>query len=370
MTTRPPRASTKGDGKRPKARGATQGDRPDKPDKRRSPSVVPTDPFERIADEVVEDTARAEIPQLRMLVLEGATHLASAQGAIVAAGHVVVAGASGREGFEKLRAAVGSVDAVLVGLPGGEPLIDVALAQAPRRPVVIAACTASAVDAARRAAAAGADLVAVRPHDVERLAPILLAAARLVEQRGALVEQRGPLADTGGAAADPPVALGELSDREPGALQPFEVFQQAVEGALERAQRYAYPLAVAMFGVDIAPPPPPPGVRGILRARAGNALVNAIRDVDLVTELEQDRFLVLLPYTDRLVGAEVARRIISAVAAADPVVAGGRTFSPKLIGAVAGARPGEPVSFADLMRDVTQLLEQAAVTGASLAVES
>ena len=363
MTTRPPRASTKGDGKRPKTRGATQGERPDKPDKRRSTSVVPTDPFECIADEGVEDTARAEILQLRMLVLEGATHLASAQGAIVAAGHVVVAGASGREGFEKLRAAVGSVDAVLVGLPGGEPLIDVALAQAPRRPVVIAACTGSAVDAARRAAAAGADLVAVRPHDVERLAPILLAAARLVEQRGQSV-------DAGGAAADPPAALGELSDREPGALQPFEVFQQAVEGALERAQRYAYPLAVAMFGVDIALPPPPPGVRGILRARAGNALVNAIRDVDLVTELEQDRFLVLLPYTDRLVGAEVARRIISAVAAADPVVAGGRTFSPKLVGAVAGTRPGEPVSFADLMRDVTQLLEQAAVTGASLAVES
>ena len=384
MTTRPPRASTKGFGKRPKTRGATQGERPDKPDKRRSPSVVPTDPFERIADEGGEDTARAEIPQLRMLVLEGATHLASAQGAIVAAGHVVVAGASGRDGFEELRAAVGSVDAVLVGLPGGEPLIDVALAQAPRRPVVIAACTASAVDAARRAAAAGADLVAVRPHDVERLAPILLAAARLVEQRGQIaeqrgqiaeqrgqiVEQRGQIADAGGAAADPPAALGELSDREPGALQPFEVFQQAVEGALERAQRYAYPLAVAMFGVDIAPPPPPPGVRGILRARAGNALVNAIRDVDLVTELEQDRFLVLLPYTDRLVGAEVARRIISAVAAADPVVAGGRTFSPKLIGAVAGARPGEPVSFTDLLRDVTQLLEQAAVTGATLAVES
>jgi hypothetical protein len=147
------------------------------------------------------------------------------------------------------------------------------------------------------------------------------------------------------------------------------VFQQAVELELARAARYAYPLAVAMFSVEIAPPEPPPGVRGILRARAGNALVNALRDVDLVTELDQDRFLVLLPYTDRLVGAEVARRIISAVAAADPVIAAGRTFPAKLIGAVAGIRPGEPLSLARLMQDATQLLEQAVVTGASLAVE-
>jgi PleD family two-component response regulator len=103
--------------------------------------------------------------------------------------------------------------------------------------------------------------------------------------------------------------------------------------------------------------------------------VNAIRDVDLVTELDHDRFLVLLPYTDRLVGAEVARRIIGAVAAADPVIAAGRTFPPKVIGAVAGMRPGEPrpgepLSFARLIQDVTQLLEGAAVTGASLAVET
>jgi hypothetical protein len=224
----------------------------------------------------------------------------------------------------------------------------------------------------------------VRPHDVERLAPILLAAARLVEQHRELRSARSAAADPPGApgdrrepgepeeSAEPDEAddNDELSERERGALQPFDVFQQAVEFELERARRYAYPLAVAMFSVDIAPPEPPPGVRGILRARAGNALVNAIRDVDLVTELDQDRFLVLLPYTDRLVGAEVARRIISAVAAADPVIAAGRTFPPKLIGAVAGIRPGEPLSFARLVQDATQLLEQAAVTGASLAVET
>jgi DNA-binding response OmpR family regulator len=368
MTTRPPRAPTKGDGKRPKVRGATQADKadkpdkPDKPDKRRPPSIVPTEQYERIADDaVVEETELPEVPQLRVLVFESAPHLASGQAAIAAAGHAVVAAASGRESIERLRAMIGDADALLVGLPGGELLIDAARVHGPVRPVVIAACTSGALDAARRAAAAGADLVAVRPHDVERLAPILFAAARLVEQRRQVVAAQRP-------AADPHDGQAELAEREPGALQPVEVFQRAAELELERVRRYAYPLAVAMFSVDIATEPPP-GVRGILRARAGNALVNAIRDVDLVTELEQDRFLVLLPYTDRLIGAEVARRIISAVAAGDPVIAGGRTFSPKVIGAVAGARPGAPVSFPELLRDVTQLLEQAAVTGAALAVE-
>jgi hypothetical protein len=58
------------------------------------------------------------------------------------------------------------------------------------------------------------------------------------------------------------------------------------------------------------------------------------------------------------------------VAAADPVVAAGRAFAAKVIGAVADARPGEPPSFDALLHDATQLLEQAAVTGASLAVET
>jgi DNA-binding NarL/FixJ family response regulator len=401
MTARPPRATTRGAGKHPKPRGATQGkpERPERPerqdtlerqgrlerpDKQRPSSVIPTDQFVRVSDdaivevvEVAEVADLAEVPQLRMLVLESVPHLASAQLAIAEAGHVVVASASGRDGLDKLRAGVGEVDALLVGLPGSEPLIEAVLALGPIRPVVISASTSSALEAVRRAAASGADLAAVRPHDVERLAPVLLAAARLVEQRRELRSAQGVAAEPAGGRDEQGGRGGpggraepdEPSASDPGLLQPFEVFQRAVEFELERAGRYAYPLAVAMFSLDIAPPEPPPGVRGILRARAGNALVNAIRDVDLVTELDQDRFLVLMPYTDRLVGAEVARGIIGAIAAADPVIAAGRTFPPKVIGAVAGIRPGEPLSFAQLIQDATQLLEQAAVTGASLAVE-
>jgi hypothetical protein len=370
MTSRPPRASTRGEGKRARSRGATHGGG------RRAASVVPTDQFERVSDdEVLEETELPEVPQLRVGILESAQHLGTAQSAIAAAGHTVVASASGRDGVEQLRRALGAVDALLIGLPGGEPLIDAVLALGAGRPVVIAASTAGAVEAVRRATVAGADLAAVRPHHVERLAPVLLAAARLVR---VLAQPAATEAiDEIDGALDG--ALDELSDAEPAALQPFERFQRAVEREIERARRGAYPLTIAMFGVDLgpagtlapgAPGAPPPGVRGILRARAGNALVHAIRDIDLATEIDRDRFLVLLPHTDPHTGAEIARRIISAVAAGDPVIAGGRTYPPRVIGAVAGARPGEPLGFSQLIRDATQLLEQAEVTGASLAVET
>src|SRR6185503_19244882 len=215
MTARPPRASTKGDGRRSKGRAQTQGDRVEKG---RAASILQTD--------------RPVVPQLRLLAHEGGPHLAAAQGAIAAAGHLAVVAATGRDAIERLRPAIAGVDALLIGLPGGEPLIDAALAFGVQRPVVIAASTAGAVEAARRAAAAGADLAAVRPHDVERLAPILLAAARLVEHR------RQPAAQPDPGASDTALdgVLVALSDPEPGGLQPAEVFQRALEHEIERAR--------------------------------------------------------------------------------------------------------------------------------------
>jgi hypothetical protein len=383
MTTKLPRATTKGEGKR-KPRAPTQGggDRAAR-DKLRSSSVVPTDQYLRIADadvvDVIEELAPPGVPPLRLLVLEAAAHLPAATAAITEAGHVVVRGASGTPGLGKIlpalaeAVAAGQLDAVLAALPGGEPLIEAVLAYGAARPVIIAASTTSGAEAARRAAAIGADLATVRPHDLERLAPVLLAAARLVEQRrgGAARSSSvgGVLDDLGRPDSLGDYDLDAAADPD-SALQPLARFLDAVEETLERAQRFAYPLSLAIFELAVAPPPPPAGVRGILRARTGNALVHAVRDIDLVTELEQDRFAVLLPYTDRLAAAEVARKIISAVAAADPVVASGRSLAPRVIGAIASIRGGEARTAADLMRDATQLLEQTAVTGASLAVET
>jgi hypothetical protein len=175
--------------------------------------------------------------------------------------------------------------------------------------------------------------------------------------------------------------LDVLDELEAGSLQPFERFQRVVELELERARRYGYALSVALFAIDLPPPAPPPGVPGILRARAGNALVDALRDVDVATVLPLDlsrayasvpvsdeRFLVLLPYTELGGAALLARRVMGAVAELAPVVAAGRTFAPRFVGAVAGAAPGEPVSFSRLLKEATRALEQARRDGAELAV--
>ena len=315
-------------------------------------------------DQVVAVEELSELRTLLIAVHDVASHVVSARRAIIAAGHTVAITATGTEGLAPIEEAIrdGSIDTLIVGIPGGESLIDIALALAPRRPVLIASCSGSSTEAVRRATEVGADLATVRPYDLEHLAPVLLAAARLCDERHDSTNARS-------TEAVLRARLEALVEPEPGSLQPFELFQRVLELELKRARRYEYPIAVALFAVELAAPPLPPGVRGILRARAGNALIHSIRDIDLATEVDHERFLVLLPYTDLTGAAEVARRIIAAVASCDPVVAAGRTFPPRVVGAVAGATPGQPLSFARLMRDATHALEQARRDGAELAVQ-
>jgi len=316
-----------------------------------------------IEDQLVEVTDLPGVPVMKLALHEAAPHLASAQRAITAAGHVVVAAATGQHGLDEVTQTLSDVDAVIVGIPGGEPVIDAARALAPRRPVIIAACSGAALTAVGVATAAGADLVAIRPHGSDALVPVLLAAARLVDERRHLTTARG-------SEAVLRSRVEALTDGDSGGLQPFELFQRALELELKRAKRYQYALSVALFALDAPRPRPPAGVPGILRARAGNALVHTIRDIDMATGIDQERFLVLLPYTDHVGASEVARRVIRAVADEQPVVAAGRSFTPHVTGAVAGAKPGQPVSFSRLMKDATQALEIARQNGVELAVSS
>jgi hypothetical protein len=209
--------------------------------------------------------------------------------------------------------------------------------------------------------AASADLVAVRPHDVGSLAPLLFAAARLMIERRVTASARG-------AEQALRARLDELADPEPRGLLPFEMFQRVLELEIRRAKRFEYALSVALFAVEVAGAPPPPGIRGILRARAGNALIHTIRDIDVATQLDHERFLVLLPYTDLKGASGLARRVIAAVGAIDPVITAGRSMSPKLVGAVSSASIGQPVSFAKLVKDASRALDGARKDGADLAV--
>ena len=317
-----------------------------------------------------------ELPVLRFAIYEDSAHLGAAQATVIRGGHIVAVAAGTRAGSERSITRGGSdgvarvidairsnsIDAVIVAMPGADAIIEAARALEPRRPIVIAVFDDDAPAAARRAVAAGADLSTTRPHDIERLAPLLLATVRLHSERRVALAARG-------SEQVLRARLEELADTEPRGLLPFELFQRVLELEIKRAKRFEYPLSVALFAVEVPPPPPPPGIRGILRARAGNVLIHTIRDIDIATQVDHERFLVLLPYTDLKGSAGLGRRVIAAVAAGDPVVAAGRSFPPRLVGAVAGAQPGQPVSFAKLMKDATRALEQARRDGAELAVQ-
>jgi hypothetical protein len=317
-------------------------------------------------DEPASQRAESEIGSssaLRVAVFEDSVHLGSVQSAIGAAGHMVVIAASGRDGAKKVIETLRerSIDVVLVALQGGEAVIDAALSLEGRRPVVLACVDGNPVAATQRAVQANADLVALRPHDVGSLAPLLFAAARLVIERRVTASARG-------AEQALRARLDELADPEPRGLLPFEMFQRVLELEVKRAKRFEYSLSVALFAVEVAGPPPPPGIRGILRARAGNALIHTVRDIDVATQLDHERFLVLLPYTDLKGASGLARRVIAAVAAIDPVITAGRSMSPKLVGAVSSASQGQPVSFSRLMKDASRALDGARKDGADLAV--
>jgi GGDEF domain-containing protein len=297
-------------------------------------------------DDIDGDEVITELPVLRVGVFEDATHLRSLQSAVGAAGHTITVAATGKAGRQQVLASVraGELDAVIVALPGGEPIIDAALAVETQRPVVIASVEAAPLVAINRASVAGADLVTIRPHDVGTIAPVMLAANRLTIERK--------------LAADP----------EPRGLVSYEAFQRVLELAIVRAQKLDYPLSVALFAIDLATPPPA-GIGGIVRARAGNAVVHSIREIDVATQLEGDRFLVMLPYTDLKRAAALAQKVVAAVKDGEPVMSAGRAYPPRITGAAVAAKLSQPVSFARLLKDAMQTLEQARKDGADLAVQ-
>ncbi len=316
-----------------------------------------------IADDEQEPEPVPPIPMLQVAVYEAAGFLAAAEDAIVASNHAVVVATTGRDGVVSVAQALasGGIDVRLVGMPGGELVIDAAHMVTPRRPVVIAAYDGSGVDGVGQGNAEGADLVTLRPHDADRLSLALLAAARLLDDRRTL--QGGRLVQFA-----PRVRSEELRTEDARGLQRFDVFQRVLELELRSARTHRHPLAVGLFALELPSPEPSTAVIKLVRARATIALIDAMREIDLATELDHDRFLILFPYTELAEASSVAHRVIAEVAAGAPVIAEGWTIAPRLIGAVAAAEVGQPPSFARLMHDAASALEQARRDGIALAV--
>ncbi len=310
--------------------------------------------------QLVEVAELSPLPGARVAICEtSAAALAQARAAVVAQGYEIVIAAAGGTAVADVSARLSIEpvpDVVVVGLPGGEGVLDAARALAPRRPVLIAAVLGTGRVAAEKAHAAGADLVALRPHDSERLGPVLFAAAKLAAERKDMLTTRG----TEASLRDRLDRFGH-ADTVTG-FQQLEFFQRVLELEIKRARRYGYPLSVCLLR-QLDPAKVPAAVKRDLRARAATAVASAIRDIDMPVELVPDRFLVLLPYTDADGAALVAQRIVKAVAAHPPLRGNGTEWRTSVTAGVSGVAAGGELSFAKLMRDAGAALRAAEDAG-------
>ncbi len=250
--------------------------------------------------------------------------------------------------------------AVLAGLPERAGLIKACLATELERPVVIAALVAPSVTARSRAAAAGADLFAVRPHGRDSLAAALQAAEQIAALRDKVTALRG----SEGLLRERLQRHGQ-SDLATGFFH-IEFFEHVLVLELKRAKRYGYTLAACLVALDawLEPEPPPAAVGRRLRSLVANTIAELVRDVDMPVDLTEDRMLVFLPFTDLDGATRVGRRIAAAVTAQEDVTDGdGKTWRPAVSIGIAALRPGRPISFARLMRDATTALRAAQLKG-------
>jgi len=344
-----------------RAKTKRPGTRTQRVSKPRMESVLPVDDDQLVEEEDVDAPASAQVAIHEQTIGQ----VGIARDVARAMGLAVIAAEAGQDGVAEAIATLRHDDppgVVLVGLPIGAQILDVARALGPRAPVMIAASNGPAAAAAQAARAVGADLFAVRPHDADRLGPVLAAAARIAADRASLIVSKGT-EDLLRARLD---QYGR-ADTATG-FQQFEFFQRVLELELKRAKRYGYALSVCLLGQVPSSKPPAPDVARILRVRAAAAVAATVRDIDLPTEIGEDRFLVLLPYTDIDGAAQVGRRLVAAVAAHEPVTSQGRVWRTRVVAGIAGLRAGQPVSFARLMKDASTALRDARERGLDLVV--
>lgn len=243
-------------------------------------------------DQLVEVAAIPEQRSLAVAIHDNVTAIVSARHAITASGHRVVLDATGRDGFAAVIAqrAAGELDAVVVGLPQGQAVIDGLLALPPPRPVIIAAVTGLASEVVARAVEAGADLAVPKPYAQETLALVLLAAGRLATALGPQLA----------AAPAAPVALPRAPSI--GVPPTADELDQAFE-ALSRAP--------SSVGHLIAPEPVAAPVAEVVAEPAPAAQIQAQLDAELDAALDAED-----PET---VDAEMVEdEVASAGPAADP----------------------------------------------------
>jgi diguanylate cyclase (GGDEF)-like protein len=194
--------------------------------------------------------------------------------------------------------------------------------------------------AAAPAAAGTADGVLVGPLHGPAVAATARAMARLAAQARRLAQLEQP---------------ARLRGRES-----FDLHRRLVLMEVKRAQRYRYPLGVAVVAVDgwreVAPALGPTG-RAALLADVLAVVARSLRTVDLPVLHARERFLVIMPHTPADGALLVAQRLCARLAA--------RPGPPRLTvsAGVAGFDGQGTVSLGSLLGQASRGLERARSLG-------
>jgi PleD family two-component response regulator len=269
------------------------------------------------------------------------------------AGHTML---SATDGEAARRLITRELDGVLVhaALPGlsGFALSRLVKEHDPTLPVVVM-LSAEDPRAELEAKRAGADNWLVRPL---KRTELLFVVRELVQMRGTYLRAARALEERDLARdLDGPVGDGAR-------LVQFELFKRLLGIELKRSQRYGFPLALLLAGLDDLPPPTE---NDVLAA----ASRSAIRDIDIPVAFGPSDVLVVMPHTDldgaRLVAERIRKRVRATRAQRAPGSHTGKRPAKPLtasIGVVA-AQGGQRLTFATLLAQATRAQKSAARAG-------
>ena len=270
-----------------------------------------------------------------------------------------------RRDVGKLRGLISSPtppELVVIGLPGGESVVrDVR--ELCGDALIIATLPGPAESARKRALEVGADLFVVRPHTKDSLAVVLLAAEELLRARRALTAASAKEASLRGQLRE----VG--SEPSTSGFHSLEFFQRVLIMEIKRAKRFGYSLASALIGFEgpkLAEQLSEASSLRIerkLRERVASAVRANIRDIDLPVDYADGRTLLFLPYTDLDGAHEVGRRVAEAVRQFGHAQIDGTDYTCSVSIGISAVRPGNPISFARLMKDAKQALRAAQLKG-------
>ncbi len=237
-------------------------------------------------------------PGIKIIIADdSASDRAAAKAILTSAGYVAIEATDGHqvlECFTRERPALVLLDVVMPKI-GGLEVCRILKAKAHGYLPVLMVSTRNSVNARVEGLRSGADDYLGKPYDEDELR----ARVEVLLRTRAAFDGRPAAADPSERAPDPPAAVD----------LPSEELRRRMQEEFARAERYSDPLACLRVEADGTSPDDP---RAAALVRALRVVIDAnVRKIDLVAQVDDRGFLLVLPNTHFPGALTVAERISS-----------------------------------------------------------